>query len=499
MSLTGRAVGGAGWSALANIVRQLLSFAAVAVLARQLGPGAYGLMGMAATATALLTNFRDLGTAAAIIQRPVVSRELLSTLFWTNLGFGALLTVAVALASGPVAWFFHTAQLAGVLQVLSISFVLQSAGAVHNALLTREMHFKATAMADIVSAVAGYAVAIPMALCGLGVWSLVMANLASSLASTLVYWVSSGWRPSLVFSGEEIRKVAGFSLNLSGFGLVNYFARNADNVIVGRYLGAGTLGNYQMAYNLMMYPIQNVTSTLSQALFPAFARIQDDNKRFAEAYIRSCSLIALITFPLIAGMGVVAKPLVTAILGPKWIPVIPVFQILAPVGMVQSVHSTVGLIYTAKGRTNWMLRMGIFATVVFVPAFLVGVRYGMTGVATAYGIAYILVVLYPALAVPLGMIDLTVAQFARALWPQIMITGVMVAACGGFQWFLSVAAVTNVWVQLIATVFIGAATYGSLMRWLRPPAIHYTAETLSQLEFAAGRRAASLFRRAAGL
>ena len=95
MSLTGRAVGGAGWSALANIVRQLLSFAAVAVLARQLGPGAYGLMGMAATATALLTNFRDLGTAAAIIQRPVVSRELLSTLFWTNLGFGALLTVAV--------------------------------------------------------------------------------------------------------------------------------------------------------------------------------------------------------------------------------------------------------------------------------------------------------------------------------------------------------------------------------------------------------------------
>lgn len=497
--LTRRAVGGAGWSALATIARQALSVAAVAVLARRLGPAAYGLMGMAATVTALLTNFRDLGTAAAIIQRPEISRKLLSTLFWANLGFGSLLMMTVALVAGPTAWFFHAVQLKAILRVLSVSFLFQSAGTVHNALLNREMRFKPTALADIASAVAGYAVAIGMALSGFGVWSLVIANLVSALALTLVYWASSGWRPSMMFSRDEIRQVAGFSLNLSGFGLVNYFARNADNVVVGRYLGAGPLGYYQMAYNLMMYPLQNVTSTLCQVLLPAFSKIQHDNGRFAEAYVRSCSLIALIAFPLMAGMGIAAKPLVYAVLGPKWIPVIPVFRILAPIGMFQSVHSTVGLIYVAKGRTGWMFRMGIFATAVFVSAFLIGVRYGITGVATAYGIAYFLVVLYPALAVSFRIIDLKVAYFARQLWPQVMITGIMVFACAGWQWFLSRVAVTNTWVQLISTVVTGAGTYVLLMRWLRPPAIRYAGDVLSQLESGPARRAASLFQRVAGL
>lgn len=471
----------------------------MAVLARELGPGAYGLMGMAATVTALLTNFRDLGTAAAIIQRPAISRELLCTLFWANQALGIILMLALALASWPIAWFFHQAELAALLQVLSLSFVFQSAGTVHNALLNREMRFRATAAADIVSAAAGYAVAIPMAVGGLGVWSLVMANLASSLSSTVVHWWASGWKPSFLFSGSEIRKVAGFSLNLSGFGLVNYVYRNADNVIVGRVLGAGPLGSYQMAYNLMMYPLQNVTSTLSRGLLPAFSRVQDDNKRFGEAFIRACSLIALITFPLTAGMGITAPSLVSAILGPKWIPAIPVFQILAPVGMVQSIHTLVGVIYIAKARTDWMFRMGIFSMVALVGAFLIGVGYGITGVATAYGVAYFVVTLYPTLAVPLGIIDLKVAAFARQLWPQVMITGIMVAGCGGWQWLLSRAAVTNVWIQLLSTVVIGAATYTLLMRWLRPPAVRYAAETLSQLDFPAGRLAARVFRRVAGL
>ncbi|MBS1853819.1 MAG: MOP flippase family protein [Acidobacteria bacterium] len=496
-TLTQRTVGGAGWSALANISRQVLAFAGVAVLARQLGPGAYGLMGMAATATSLLANFRDLGTAAAVIQRPTVNRDLLCSLFWVNLGFGALLTVTVALASGPVAWFFHTPQIARILQVLSLSFLVQSAGTVHNALLNREMRLKATAMVDAISALAGYAVAIPMALRGFGVWSLVTANLVSPLISTLLYWAASGWRPSLTFKGREIRSVAGFSLNLSGFGLVNYFARNADNVIVGRYLGAGPLGNYQMAYNLMMYPIQNVTSTLSQALLPAFAKIQGEDTRFADAYVRSCSLIALITFPLIAGMGIVAKPLVSAVLGPKWIPVVPIFQILAPVGVIQSVQSTVGLIYVAKGRTAWMLGVGMSTTAVFVAAFMVGVRNGTTGVAAAYGIAYVLV-LYPALAVPFRMIGLPVAEFARKLGPQLAITGAMVLACGGFQWLLSALGVRNAWAQLLSTVGVGVVTYVSLMRWFQPPAVYYAAETFSHLDLAIARRAASLFRRMMG-
>ncbi len=150
-----------------------------------------------------------------------------------------------------------------------------------------------------------------------------------------------------------------FSLNLSGFGIVNYASRNADNLIIGRVLGSIQLGYYQMAYNLMLAPIQNISSVISQVAYPAFSRIQDDNERFRSAYVRSCALIALVTFPVMAGLAVIADPLVRVILGSKWIGAIRIFEILAPVGLLQSVQTTVGQIYTAKARTDWMFRWGL--------------------------------------------------------------------------------------------------------------------------------------------
>ncbi len=489
-NLTGKAATGAGWSAAAVVGRQLLSFGAVTILARELGPGAYGLMGMASTVIIFLVNFRDMGTASAIIQRPVISQELLSTLFWTNAGLGLLLSILMVLGAAPTATFFHEPQLAPILRVLSISFVLMCSGIVQNALLTRQMKFKLTSVADFASAVVGYAVALPLAIYGHGVWSLVFANLAGTLTVTLMYWAFSGWRPTMRFSVPELREVAGFSLNLSGFGLVNYFSRNADNVIVGRVLGAEPLGYYQMAYTLMMYPLQNITGILTQVMLPGFARIQDDNRRFADAYMRSCSLIALATFPVVAGLGVVVQPLALALLGPKWIPVVPIFQILAPVGMFQSIQSTVGSIYVAKARTDWMFWWGIGSTVAFVAAFLAGSRYGVTGVAGAYAIVYFLS-LYPALAIPFRLIDLSVWDFARRLWPQFLVTGIMVAVCMGWLRLLDSMG-TRAWTQLVSTVLLGAVVYIFLMLRFRPPVLRDLDEVLDRSNSAMARTARRL-------
>jgi len=469
----------------------------VAVLARNLGSGPYGLIGMTSVALALLICFRDFGTTSAIIQRPKISPALLSTVFWANLGLGLLLSLITALLSGPVALFFRTPQVAAILRAQSVTFLFQSLGTVHYAILIREMRFKVTALADIASAIVGYSIAITMALSGLGVWSLVASLLSAPVVLAAVYWASSGWRPSLIFSREELRGISGLSLNLFGSGLMDYFSSTADNILVGRFLGTSPLGYYQMAYFLMMYPIQGVSSTLSQILLPAFSKIQSDSCRMAEAYVRSCSLIALITFPVIAGMGVVSGPLISAVLGPKWLPVIPVFRVLALIGVFQSVEITVRHIYVAKGRTDWLFRVRAFTTCVLVLAFLVGVRSGIRGVAVAYATVYFSLILYPSLAFAFRLIDLSVAHFARQLWPQIMITGVMVASCAGWQWFLSRAAVTNSWIQLISSILVGVCTYGLLLWRLRPPAISYAEDALSQLAFGPARWAASVLRRAA--
>ncbi len=357
-TLTRKAIVGSGWSGAATAARQALSFGALAVLARRLGPNAYGLMGMAALLTNFLQTYRDLGTTTALIQCREINQKLLSSVFWLNLVLGGLLALIVVGLAVPASHFFHEPKLTPIMWVLAASFPITSANMVHSALLSRKMRFDRIALSDFGSALAGYLIAIPGAYAGLGVWSLVFANIANAIVGTGLLWFSSGWRPCAEFDYNSVRSIAGFSLNLSGFATVNYFSRNADNLVVGRTLGSMPLGCYQMAYNMMLFPIQNISAVIAQVLFPGFSRIQDDDERFRSAYLRSCMLIALITFPVIAGLGVVAGPLVRAMLGAKWVSIIPLFQILVPVGLIQSVQTTIGQIFTAKGRTDWMFRWG---------------------------------------------------------------------------------------------------------------------------------------------
>jgi PST family polysaccharide transporter len=477
---TGRAVLGVGWSAFSSGARQVLSLASVAVLARLLGPGAYGLMGMAALVINFLVNFRDLGTAAAVIQRKSLTPRMLSTLFWLNLFIGGLLSAVVFSVAGLAASFFRDPLVAPILRALSVSFLLTSSGVVHSALLSREMAFQKIAFSDLGSAVAGYAVAIPCAFFGLGVWSLVLASLATSALSSFLNWYFSGWRPSLVFDSGDLRQIAGFSLNLSGFGFVNYFSRNAGNIVVGRFLGSVPLGHYQMAYNLMLYPIQNISSVIAQVLFPAFSKIQDDNDRFRSAYIRSCMLIGLITFPVMAGTGVLASPFILAVLGPEWEPAIPVLQWLVPVGFVQSVQTSVGQIYMAKGRTDWMFRWSLYTAAISVTALLIGVRYGISGVAAAYCVSYLALIAYPGFAVPFRLIDLPVGHFSRQFVPQLAITSAMSLVCLGWLVLLDAVPVSASWPRLISTAVIGSCVYGAVLLIVRPPALRYLEEVLLQ-------------------
>jgi PST family polysaccharide transporter len=472
-SLTRHALVGTSWSVLSNIGRQILSFFSIAVLARLLGPGAYGLMGMASLIIIFLSNFRDLGTAMAVVQRPNVTPRLLSSLFWLNCAFGILLAGVCFGVAPSAAAFFREPRLVPLLRTIALSFCFTTAGAVPGSILVRNMAFDKIAIADFLSAALGYAIAVPCAFRGLGVWSLVIGNLANTAFSSGLYFLLSRWRPAPVFDLGEIRSVTKFSLNLAGFGLVNYFSRNADNVIVGRALGSRDLGYYQMAYNLFLFPIQNITSMVGQVLNPAFSRIQNEDERFRSAYLRGCMLISLITFPVLAGLGVVADPFVRVLLGSKWAPVIPLLQILASVGIFQSVQGTVGQIYIAKGRTDRMFRVGLYAAILWVLSFLIGVRWGTRGVATAYALTYLVFVLYPAFRVPLSLIGLTVSEFLKRLWPQIAITAGMVIVTIAWMAALSKAGVTNSLAQLVSTSLIGAAAYVLLLLIFRPRVIGY--------------------------
>jgi PST family polysaccharide transporter len=292
--------------------------------------------------------------------------------------------VTVALVAPWAAAYFREPSVGLVLRVLALNFPIAGICVVNQSLLQRHMRFGALAVAEVGAAAVGYLVGVTAALLHQGVWSLVYQSLAMNLATMVLLFAQSGFRPKFVMDLDELRSVRGYTGNLTGFMLVNYFARNADNLLVGRYLGDVSLGHYTMAYKVLLYPLRTITGLVGRVLFPAFSAIKDDHSAFRVAYLRAVGLISFLTFPLFLGVMALAVPAVNVVLSPKWQPVAPLILVLAPVGLVQSVVSSVGSIYTATGKTAVMFRVGLVSEILPVLGFAVGLHWGVLGVAVAY-------------------------------------------------------------------------------------------------------------------
>lgn len=481
-----RVMSGTAWSAIARLVIQFSNLAAATIVARRVPPSAYGIVGMAVLVTGLVWLFRDLGITSAVIQKRDLSPQLLSSLFWVSLGLGIGTTSVCFLIAPVVAAFFHEPLVTPVLRVLSISFLISSVASIHNALMTRDMRFRQLAFIEITSAMASLALVIALAILRYGVWALASGVIVTALVSTamLVSWCR--WRPLLHLSWRELRSVMNFGLNLSAFNVFNYFARNADNTIIGRYLGSAPLGYYQLAYNIMLFPIFGIAGLAARVLFPAFSEIQNDHERFRRVYIRACCSIAFITFPLMAGAAVLAGPLIRVFYGPQWGPVVPVLMILAPVGLIQSVVNLVGQIYTAKGRTGLMFKIGAITSCVFVLSFVIGLPWGIRGVATAYAIATLLL-LYPALAIPFRLIELRGRDWMRALAPIVGSTMAMVIVVAGARVAIRAHFELPPIADLLAFTALGAVAYMIIIFVYRPAALEDVLEMVS-LSWPASRR-----------
>ena len=272
-------------------------------------------------------------------------------------------------------------------------------------------------------------------------------------------------------------RILSFGLHLTGSHVLNYFSRNADNVLVGRFLGSTPLGYYQMGYTLMAYPLQNFGLTVYQVVYPALANFSDDHARLRAAYLRTCRLIALVTIPAMLGLAVTAQPFVRLFLGPKWLPVATLLLVFAPLGALQTLADPVSLIYSTQGRTDILLRWQIFASISYVVSFIIGLRWGIIGVASSYAIVWT-ALMFPSLAIPFRMVGLSLKTFFGTLWPMIWYGLVMVAVAGTWLYASRRLGIHNAAFQLATTAALGAAVYTALVLWRKPPVLSELAAVL---------------------
>jgi O-antigen/teichoic acid export membrane protein len=379
-----RSLRGGSATMIGQGMKFVLQTTSALVLARLLLPEDFGLVAMVMAITRFAQQFRDFGLSAATIQKEEITHPQVSTLFWFNAGLSACITLLAMGLSPLIATFYGDGRLTWIAVVLSLMFLLSGLAVQHQALLRRQMRFRALMIVDIVAQLFGFAVAVVGAMIGMRHWALVVAKLAAPLAILVGVWTACGWRPGAPRRGTGVRPLLAFGGNLTGFNVINYFARNLDKILIGRAFGSIVLGIYDKAYSLLMMPIANIRGPVNAVSIPALSRLQDDPQRYRRYYCKVMTLIAFLSMPLMAFCFVVADDLVRVLLGPNWIGVEDYLRILALAGFIQPVIFTNGSVYVSMGQTDRMLRWGVWNSIATMAGFVAGMPWGAMGMAVGY-------------------------------------------------------------------------------------------------------------------
>jgi len=413
---------GAQWA------RFCIQMTSTVVLARLLTPQDFGLIAMVTAITGFVMMFKDMGLSMATVQKAEINHDQISTLFWINVTLSIGVMLVTAALAPAIAWFYGEPRLTWITLALAGAFIFGGLTIQHQALLRRNMRFGTLALIGIIGQLAGIVAAIIAAFYGAGYWALVLMQLATAITGAIAVWVACGWRPGLPVRRSGVRAMLAFGGNLTGFNFMNYFARNADNLLIGKFWGPGQLGIYSKAYGLLMLPIRQITGPIAAVAIPTLSRLQNDPERYRRYYYRAISTIAFITMPLVATLAALSTEVITIVLGSQWTSAGPIFKVFAFAAVFQPVGSTVGWVYVSLGQTKRMLYWGLLAVPIIVLSFVVGLPWGALGVTTSYTICYLCVLMVPGFWLAFRYSPLTVAACLRAMMCPLGLAAAMYCA-----------------------------------------------------------------------
>lgn len=466
-NLTSRTISGIIWMILGSGTQVILKIGVLAVLARLVSPKEFGVMGVATMVVEFSKMFAHMGVGPAIIQREELEYRHLTTGFTLSLMMGAFFASLLLILSPYLAIFFRMPDVEPVLRVIALVFVIDSLTLIGQALMLRNMKFKLNAGIEVISYAIGYGiVGIALAYYGWGVWALVTANLCQALmlATLLVFIQPFPKKPG--FDKPAFKELLFFGGGMTLARIGNFLALQGDNIVVGRTLGAQALGIYGRAYQFMVMPASLFGNAMDKTLFPAMAKVQNEKKRLAKAYLTGVSVIGFIAIPVSIVFNFLAPSIVMVLLGPKWTDVTLPLQILTcsllfrmSYKMSDSLSRATGAVY----HRAW--RQIIYAVLVFAGSYI-GQFWGLPGV--ALGVAGALVVNFLLMAhLSLQLTDLT--------WRDLIVahrSGVVLGAVTGILTYAIVSlcqqtGLPHFLILFVTTIGIGIPTLGILIYFPR--------------------------------
>ncbi len=374
-NLKEKVISGLAWNVSANIINQILTIGTAIFLSRILEPEDFGLLGMIIVFTSFAELFSQLGFGAALIQQREVSANTYTSVFWLNIFLGIFFTLLFTVMAPLISIFYEEPRLQKVTIVISLSFIINAFGSIHQNILDKKLAFKKIGIISLTSVFLSNLIAIIMAINGYGVWSLIVKLLSGSTIKTLLLWNITQWRPKFYFEKKLIQNLLGFSLNVTGIKTLRYWAKKVDILVIGKVLGAYSLGLYSRAYFFLFFPINLIKKQVLSVLYPSLSSIQEDPVRIKKMVLKISAVLAFSGYPLIIGLYVTASEVVEILLGSKWIEIIPLIKILCLAALIQ-IPTFPGTIYLAMGRADRQFKIDLISKSIWILSVVFGIMKG---------------------------------------------------------------------------------------------------------------------------
>jgi teichuronic acid exporter len=373
-----KTLSGLKWSAFDRVLSQGINFIIALIIARILKPSDYGVVGMLAIFLSLSQVFIDGGFGASIVKKQGRTDADFSTVFYYNILTGFIFYALLFLLAPFISEFYHTPILVPVTRILGLNILINAFGSVQKTRLTIQVDFKTQAKISIIALVISGTAGIFAAIRGYGVWALVFQSLISSFITTFLLWVFIKWRPKFLFSRSSFRELFGFGSKLMLSGLIDSIYSNIYQLVIGKHYSASDLGFYSRANGMAQMPANNANVIIQRVTFPVLSEIQDESARLSWNYRRVLKMSVFMLFPIMTIMIALGDPLIRILLTDKWIPSLPLFQILCISYMFYPVQSLNLNLLKVKGRSDLFLKLEIvkksLLSIVLIISFPLGIK-----------------------------------------------------------------------------------------------------------------------------
>lgn len=454
---------GVFYTALAKYSGVVISLVVAGVLARLLSPDDFGIVAIATVIIAFFNLFTDMGVSPAIIQHKSLTGDDLADIFsftvWTGIGISVLFFGA----SWLIADYYESDILRTLCQLLSVNLFFASATIVPGALFYRNKEFKYIALRSFIIQISAGAAAVTAALCGAGLYALIINPIVSSILIFIISYQRYPQRLRFTLGLGVLRKIFSYSAYQFLFNVINYFSRNLDKLLIGKYMGMSPLGYYEKSYRLMMLPLQNITQVITPVMHPIFSDFQNDKTKLATSYERILRFLSFIGLPLSVLLFFTAQEVTLIIFGDQWLPSVPVFRILALSVGVQIILSSSGSIFQAAGDTRSLFVCGVFSSVLNVAGMLLGIFYfgTLTAVATCIVATFTINFMQCYWQMYRVTFRRSVLTFVRQLISPLVVSLLMAAALVPMQYALEGM---NIFLTIIAKGIVSFIIFGTYIQ-----------------------------------